>query len=426
LDEVPLPGFFCRTTAIDYSSFFLADFDVIQNTFHGLVVDDRAHGFVFHGIAHGDLIDALLEALQEHVVNLLVDDDAGAGRALLSLKTKRRLGYAFDCSIKIRVGVDDDGVLAAHLQDRALDPFLTGALDSRTLVDIEPNFFRPGESYETGQWMLDQSRAEARSRTRAEVHNAIRHPRFLKGFEKFGGDCRRIVGRLNYYCVPADDRGHGHARHDGARKVPRRNHRAHAQRNVNQAVVFSRQLDRGFGVGEAQRFARVELREIDGLGDVAIGLRPVFSPFVDHPGSKLELALARHTADGVQQRSAFFRGSVLPALECRRGCLDRGLHVLTSRALEYTDHLRRSRRVERLDLLVGLDQPAADHRVILPARLSAHLTQRFAHTARIFRIAKVRERLVSERAGGNFPFWLPRSQGPGFPCDSFLSRRCVR
>src|SRR5262249_36656697 len=46
--------------------------------------------------------------------------------------------------------------------------------------------------------------------------------------------------RLHDTGVPAEARGCGHARHDRAGKIPRRNHRAYSQRDVHQPVAFTR------------------------------------------------------------------------------------------------------------------------------------------------------------------------------------------
>src|SRR5262245_20699110 len=89
LDVVTVAGLLGGPAPADQPALFPADVDIVQNALHGLVIDNRAHGFVLRGIAHGDLVHAFLEALHEHVINLLVDDGARAGRALLTLKAKR-------------------------------------------------------------------------------------------------------------------------------------------------------------------------------------------------------------------------------------------------------------------------------------------------------------------------------------------------
>ena len=101
---------------------------IFEDRLHRAFVDDCAHGGVFGDVADLNLLDAGFELFEELVVDALVDDGARAGRALLSLKSECGLGYAFDGGIDVGVGVDDDGVFAAHLEDGALDPDLTGRL----------------------------------------------------------------------------------------------------------------------------------------------------------------------------------------------------------------------------------------------------------------------------------------------------------
>ena len=84
--------------------------------------------------------------------------------------------------------------------------------------------------------------------------------------------------RLQDHGVPGDDRGHGHARHNGEREVPGRDHRAYAQGQVVQLVMLAGQLNRRRRFFQPQRLASVELRKVDCLGDIGIGLGPVLFP----------------------------------------------------------------------------------------------------------------------------------------------------
>src|SRR5258708_6630715 len=115
LNEVAFAGFLRRTAAEDHAAFLLADVDVIEDRAHGAFIDHRPHGFVLRGIAHGDFAYAVFQAFQKNVVDFLVHDSAGAGRALLSLKPERRNGHAFNRSVQVGVVGDNDGVLTAHL-----------------------------------------------------------------------------------------------------------------------------------------------------------------------------------------------------------------------------------------------------------------------------------------------------------------------
>ena len=84
-------------------------------------------GFI-GGIADGDALDARFQHLEKLVVDALIHDGARAGRALLALEAESRRGYAFDGGVDIGVGIDDDGVFAAHFEDGALDPELARLL----------------------------------------------------------------------------------------------------------------------------------------------------------------------------------------------------------------------------------------------------------------------------------------------------------
>ena len=61
------------------------------------------------------------------------------------------------------------------------------------------------------------------------------------------------------------------------------------ERNVNQLVALAGILDRRCGSSKAQGFARIELEEIDGLGHIGVGFRPVLADFISEPCAELEL-----------------------------------------------------------------------------------------------------------------------------------------
>ncbi len=81
---------------------------------------------------------------------------------------------ALDRRVEVRVLVDDDRVLAAHLEDRALDPDLSFAHARRGLVDAESDFLGAGERDETRLRML---RRCSRRSARRSPGRSSRHPR---------------------------------------------------------------------------------------------------------------------------------------------------------------------------------------------------------------------------------------------------------
>jgi len=85
---------------------------------------DGAHINVLDRVADLDLRHALLDALEEGVVDGVFDDGAGASGTFLTVESEGRCHNAFDGGVHVGIRADDDGVLAAQFEDRALDPFL--------------------------------------------------------------------------------------------------------------------------------------------------------------------------------------------------------------------------------------------------------------------------------------------------------------
>ena len=262
--------------------------------------------------------------------------------------------------------------------------------------------------------------AKAGTRSRTEVDHAVRHARLFQKLDEFCGDSGRVAGWLQDDRVARDDRSQRHARHDGRRKIPRRNHRADAQWNVKQAIALPGRLHWQFRFREAQRLAAVVLAEIDGFGDVAISFRPVLADFENHPRGKLKLALAQQVADAEQQASALLDRSAAPSLKCPERGVHRGLNVFLPCFLVESDNLRGFRRIQRPDLIRGLDALSTNDQVIFAPQLGAHFLNRSAHLAGIFWVAEINQRLVRER-----PFMQAdlRASGGFNRCHRCTSRR---
>jgi hypothetical protein len=62
----------------------------------------------------------------------------------------------------------DDGVLAAHFGDDALDPDLAGLMPGRQFVDVQADIARTGEGNEAGFGMLHQDVAHGCAATGEE------------------------------------------------------------------------------------------------------------------------------------------------------------------------------------------------------------------------------------------------------------------
>ena len=239
--------------------------------------------------------------------------------------------------------------------------------------------------------------AEGRTRARAKIDHAFRHPRFFEQLEKFRRDGRRVTGRLQHYRVAANHRSQCHPRHDGAREIPRRNHRAHAQRNVKQRIAFPRHLHRKLDFRQPQRLACVIFTEVDGLGDIGVRLRPILADFKHQPGAVFKFAFAQQIAHAKQQRRAVCHRTPAPLFVSFQRRLHRRSNVLSARLLMHSYHLRRLRGIQRLDLVRSLHPLPADHQVILAPQLATHLLNGNAHLARRVIFGEIGQRLVDER-----------------------------
>ena len=91
----------------------------------------------------------------------LVNHGSRTGRALLATEAESRAGHALHRRVKIGVSIDDDRVLAADLQDGALDPDIAGLLRGCALIDVQSNFLRTGKGNVAGLGMLNDRVAKA-------------------------------------------------------------------------------------------------------------------------------------------------------------------------------------------------------------------------------------------------------------------------
>ena len=232
--------------------------------------------------------------------------------------------------------------------------------------------------------------AEATAFAGAEVDHAVGEAGFFQNLEELCRDGRRVARGLQDDGVAADNGGQRHAAHDGAGKVPRRNYHAYAQRDVAQPIALARQLHRRLSLREANRLQRIEVAEVNQLGDVAIGFSPVLADLEHHPRHQLKLTLAHQRAGAEQQPGALFNRGILPGLECLQRRLHCGLDLSSAGCLMDANNLRRLGRIERGRLLGGLDVASADDQVVLATQFVADSFNGSAHAARVVRVAEVK------------------------------------
>lgn len=130
LDEVTLLAV-AVTSGGDGSTLLLASVDVLHNTVELETGDHGAlEGVVFERIA--DLVgrSTLLEALDELVVDTLLDQDTGAGTAALAVVEEDTKVGPGDGIVDISIVEDNVGRLAAEFQSNLLQVALSGSLEN--------------------------------------------------------------------------------------------------------------------------------------------------------------------------------------------------------------------------------------------------------------------------------------------------------
>src|SRR4029077_268854 len=129
----------------------------------------------------------------------LIHDGARTGGALLSLVAEGRNSDALDGFVQVGIGIDNDGVFAAHFGDHALDPDLAGLMLRSQLVDAQSYVARTGEGDEAGLGMLDQEVADGGAAAGKEAERSLRESGLEQHFGELGRDGRSLARRLEDY-----------------------------------------------------------------------------------------------------------------------------------------------------------------------------------------------------------------------------------
>src|SRR5437867_496587 len=110
-----------------------------------LLVNDRTHSHLtIDRVADAQTCSTFYEPLDERLVHLLAHDGPGTRGALLALKPERRSNDTIRRCIEVGLVVDDDGILAAELENGALDPDLTGLYLRGSRVQPHADVHRSG------------------------------------------------------------------------------------------------------------------------------------------------------------------------------------------------------------------------------------------------------------------------------------------
>ncbi len=244
--------------------------------------------------------------------------------------------------------------------------------------------------------MLHQRVANGAARPSDEVDRFLRNARLKQDVNEFCRDCWRIARRLEHHRVTGDQRSCRHSGHNRARKIPRRNDHAHAERNIHKVVALAAHGYELLRLPQAQHFAPVEFQKVDRFRDVRVRFRPRLAHFVAHQRVQFILPLAHNLRRAEKTFRAFLRRNSLPRIKVFVGVFDRLPRHLRRGILENSNNFHRMRRIRRGALFRrGHLLPIEPHRVLAP-KLRLHLFQRFLHARAVFRLRKINKRLVGE------------------------------
>ena len=347
-------------------------------------------------VSHGQGVRLRDHPFEQVVVHLAVDDEPRAGRALLPLKSERRRDDAVGGVLDVGGLVDEDEVLAAHLQDRPLDPDLPRHDAARLFADLDADGARARERDEAGLRMLDERIADRRAAARQEVQDPVRHPRLVARLQEHRRDAGRVRGGLENDRVAGDERGGRHSRQDREREVPRGNHDGDAEGDVLELVSLAGKGRQGLWLGQPLHLAGVELAEVDRLGRVPVGLGPGLGLFEHHHRGELVLAAPEDRGDAEHERRALAGGHPAPRRESFRGGVDGAAGVREGALGEAADDLAEVARVDRLEVLGRRGALSPDPVPAPQGEAFLDLRQRCAEGVSVGFDGKIRQRLVAK------------------------------
>ena len=220
------------------------------------------------------------------------------------------------------------------------------------------------------------------------------------GFEqRFGEDRRdggRFAGRLDHDSVAGDQRRDRHAAKDGEGEIPRRDHDAHAERQITHLIALAGQLHHGLRTGQTSHLPCVVFAEIDGLGDFGFRFGPGLTGLKDQPGIELELAFANDGGQTQRHADASFGRSFAPAGKVAPGQIDRPRGLFHGGFLQHAHHFIGTSGIDGGQFLIRADALTAQQQVVFTAQQRANLLLRRFHARAVFGRGEIGVRLVAK------------------------------
>ena len=218
-----------------------------------------------------------------NVVDLAVDPGGAQARAALARRAEAGEQGTLHREVDVCVGHDDQRVLSAELEARALQ------MTAGQLADRATDRRRPREPH-----LLDQAFVEGQleplERRRAvsedELEHSLGDAAVTEQLEHRLGDRGRGLSRLPHDSVPAQQRRDEVPGRDGRREVRRRDDRGHAYRDPEREQLLVGHLARHGLPVEPATLAQEEVAGVDDLLHLTEGLGVRLADLTGHEGGQ--------------------------------------------------------------------------------------------------------------------------------------------
>ena len=290
--------------------------DVLDDVVACLGVDHGAHvGGQHAGVALTQLAGGAFQHGQHAIGAVFLHAQHAQGRAALAGRVEGRDQHVLHHLFGQRGGVHDHRVLATGLGDQRDGVTLAVQALGQGGGNEACHFGGAGEHDGRNARIGHQRGAHLHAVARQQLQHVGRDAGLVQDAHGFGGNQRRLLGRLGDDRVAGSQCGRDLTGEDGQREVPRADAQHRTQRLVGVVPELGRHL-----VG-------VVAQEVHGLADLGDGVGQRLAGFADHQTHQDRHAVFHQLGGALQAGGAVSRGDVLPGLRGGFGRLQRSLDV---------------------------------------------------------------------------------------------------
>ena len=183
-------SFFRNISALEGETRFLfTALDVSENIFMRLAVDHWADSDSrIFWISNAKAGRSIEQALNRARINFVQNNQTRTSGTFLSLIAERGINRIDDRFVEVRVRIDNDRILAAHLADDVFELALAISRFARAFKNSQTDFARTGERDKIDILVVDQMRAHDRTFARQIVQDTRRNAGLFENFHQHGAE----------------------------------------------------------------------------------------------------------------------------------------------------------------------------------------------------------------------------------------------